>query len=358
MSQNFKIIKDVSSYKISEGSLYFKDNESLFNRSLFKNGTLVYKNGVTGFQITSKFLYYSNWNNETFKRDLINNNETKIDFDQVGDYMLDNKIVFRKNENYFIEDTKNKSFYKIPDEFYFYKNFLSNDFYISTNVDYHSIHCFSIVKRSQIWQYDLSTLAKWKDSTDTDQSYELKEFIGMIDTSLFIKLNANEILVLDVNTGKVSERLRFIDYFEGETCIERPYPEIPFFQTRYVINQDKSIIQGLFLDLYYEVSFKNGKSYTRVFGLKKEYEKWGINPRNISKENVLFNDKLYFLAYEQGRFGILNTITKEIDYVSEPIAIGDRSNNFTQLKEIQVSNDKVYVLASDRTLHVFEKSNR
>ncbi|MBK8080268.1 MAG: hypothetical protein IPK25_08295 [Saprospiraceae bacterium] len=120
-----------------------------------------------------------------------------------------------------------------------------------------------------LWQYDLSALGTWKDSTDTEQRYELKDFIGVIDTSLFIKLNANEILVLDINSGNVSDRLRFIDYFEGETCIERSSPEIPFFQTRYIINQDKSIIQGLFLDLYYEISFINGKLYTNVFGLKK-----------------------------------------------------------------------------------------
>ena len=217
---------------------------------------------------------------------------------------------------------------------------------------------YTLPTATPLWQYDLSELGSWKDSTNADQKYEVRDFIGIIDTSLFIKLNANEILVLDIQTGNVNERLTFINQLKGETTIERPSRDIPFFQTRYIVNQDKSIIQGLFLDLYYEISFKDGKSYTRVFGLKKEYEKWDIDPRNISKENVIVNDNLYFLAYEQGRFGILNTITKEIDYVSDPIAMGDRPNSFTQLKEIQVTDDKVYVLASDSTLHIFEKESK
>lgn len=77
--------------------------------------------------------------------------------------------------------------------------------------------------------------------------------------------------------------------------------------------------------------------------------------KNLPTENVRINDKLYFLAYEQGRFGILNTMTREIDYVSDPIGMGNRPDSFTQLKEIQASDDKVYVLANDRTLHVFQK---
>jgi len=44
--------------------------------------------------------------------------------------------------------------------------------------------------------------------------------------------------------------------------------------------------------------------------------------------------------------------------VSEPIMIENREDRFSKLKEIQVSEDKVYVLASDNTLHIFQKENR
>ncbi|MBK9254750.1 MAG: hypothetical protein IPM42_04620 [Saprospiraceae bacterium] len=217
------------------------------------------------------------------------------------------------------------------------------------------INCYSLPTTVQLWQYDLKSLGMWKDNTDTDQRYELKDFIGVIDTSLFIKLNANEILVLDMQTGNVNERLTFIDHLTGETTIERPAIEMPFFQTHYIINYEKSMLQGLFVDLYYEISHNNGNTDTTVYGLKNEYEKYGINPQDISKNNVIQGDKLYFLVQEQGRFAILNTILKKIEYVSDPIPMAHRPEVFTKLKEIQVSGDKVYVLANDKVLHIFEK---
>ena len=220
------------------------------------------------------------------------------------------------------------------------------------------IQAYSLPTAQPLWQYDLSELVFYSDSDKKEYSYEVKAFIGIIGTSLFIKLNNNEILVLDIHSGILKEKLSFIDKMIGESSIRRPDADMPFFKTKYIIDEKASLIQALFVDLYYEIEHKNDKSYTTVFGLKNEYEKYGINPEYTSDDNVVLGDKLYFMIQDQSRFAVLNTNSKLIEYVSEPIMIENREDRFSKLKEIQVSEDKVYVLASDNTLHIFQKENR
>lgn len=258
--------------------------------------------------------------------------------------------------NYYIYnlDSKNYKFlFEYQNLFYFYR--VQNLIVFSNKSQ---IDSYSLPTAQPLWQYDLSELVFYSDSDKKEYSYEVKAFIGIIGTSLFIKLNNNEILVLDIHSGILKEKLSFIDKMIGESSIRRPDADMPFFKTKYIIDEKASLIQALFVDLYYEIEHKNDKSYTTVFGLKNEYEKHGINPEYTSDDNVVLGDKLYFMIQDQSRFAVLNTNSKLIEYVSEPIMIENREDRFSKLKEIQVSEDKVYVLASDNTLHIFQKENR
>ena len=64
---------------------------------------------------------------------------------------------------------------------------------------------------------------------------------------------------------------------------------------------------------------------------------------------------MYFYLAEQLRFGVLDINTKEIIYISEPIAVVERDNSFTRLRDLKVSENKVYILDSNHTLHIFER---
>ena len=52
---------------------------------------------------------------------------------------------------------------------------------------------------------------------------------------------------------------------------------------------------------------------------------------------------------------LLDINTKEIIYVSEPIAVVERDDSFTRLRDLKVSENKVYILDSNHTLHIFER---
>ena len=61
-----------------------------------------------------------------------------------------------------------------------------------------------------------------------------------------------------------------------------------------------------------------------------------------------FNDK-------ELQFSILDINTKEIIYVSEPIAVVEKDDSFTRLRDLKVSENKVYILDSNHTLHIFQR---
>ena len=67
---------------------------------------------------------------------------------------------------------------------------------------------------------------------------------------------------------------------------------------------------------------------------------------------------MYFYLAEKLRFGILDINTKEIIYVSEPIAVVERDDSFTRLRDLKVSENKVYILDSNHTLHIFEREEK
>ncbi len=115
------------------------------------------------------------------------------------------------------------------------------------------------------------------------------------------------------------------------------------------------MIIGLAIDLLYLIDIQADKAVGTAYSMHEEFVKQSINRGNILNNTVLHNNNLYFIAYDQGVFGIIDTITKKIEYVSDPIEISSKNGFPPQLKEIQVSDDKVYVLASDNVLHIFEK---
>ena len=95
--------------------------------------------------------------------------------------------------------------------------------------------------------------------------------------------------------------------------------------------------------------------FVTQYGLQEEFEKYNIKGKDTSTKYTVQDNLLYFYLSDQLRFGVLDINTKEIIYVSEPIAVVERDDSFTQLKDLKVSENKVYILDSNHTLHIFER---
>lgn len=218
------------------------------------------------------------------------------------------------------------------------------------------IESFSLPNPCILWDFNLHYLHDKNSIDNKNKTFEVRQFVGLYLDRLYVNLNTREIIVLDISNGALIQRLSFIDELIGESSIGWSENEIPFFETDYILDDQREIILGLAIDLYYEIDVKSEKAHARAYSLKSEFEKHNINPQNISKNNVYHEGHLYFLDKEKSRFAVLNTTTKEIVFISDPITIQNKPDAWPQLKEIQVNKDKVYVLASDHTLHIFERT--
>lgn len=207
-----------------------------------------------------------------------------------------------------------------------------------------------------LWQFDLGNLGEFVNDLGEKFPYEVEKFIGVVGKSLLVLLKQKEILVFDVDSGIVTQRMKTIDCFLGETTIDAASPDIlPFYITKYFVQIERGVIYAFFIDVLYVISREKQSFRTNVIGLKSELEKHGIKPNQVSRNTFYFDDRIYFLEQELGRFVILNVESKTIEYVSEVIEINGEGVGFNKLKEIQATADKVYVLDKTNTLHIFQK---
>ena len=128
-----------------------------------------------------------------------------------------------------------------------------------------------------------------------------------------------------------------------------------FFRSDYYLDNERGKIFGL-AHIFIEIDLNQAPPFVTQYGLQEEFEKYNIKKANDTAEDFVVQDNLlYFYLAEQLRFGVLDINTKEIIYVSEPIAVVERDDCFTQLKDLKVSENKVYILDSNHTLHIFER---
>ena len=157
---------------------------------------------------------------------------------------------------------------------------------------------------------------------------------------------------LDIETGELKYRIPEYHQAIGKTICKGK----DFFRSDYFLNSGKGKILGMAMDVFIEIDLTQEPPFVTQYGLQEEFEKYNIKKANdTATDYVVQDDLLYFSLFNQLRFGVLDINTKEIIYVSEPIAVVERDDSFTQLKDLKVSENKVYILDSNHTLHIFER---
>ncbi len=211
-----------------------------------------------------------------------------------------------------------------------------------------------------IWQFPLSQFGNFVSDWGEERNYEIEQFIGVYNDVLWIKISYSSggLIGLDINTGELKHQLTKANKFIGKTDT-KPFEEekVPFYRCDYILQKEEGKIIGLAIDFFYEVNLNEVDPKITVYGLDEEYSKFRIqHSQGISKKSILINNQLYFYSYNQHIFAILDIETKKIIYVSDKISVPNTENAWGQLKDLQVSGDKVYVLDSINNLHIFEKS--
>ena len=197
-----------------------------------------------------------------------------------------------------------------------------------------------------LWEFPLSSLGKWKNSWDEERDFEVYKLIGIYNNIFWAFIEIGGFIGLDIKTGELKYRIS--EYHMGKESKL-------FFRSDYYLDNERGKIFGL-AHIFIEIDLNQAPPFVTQYGLQEEFEKYNIKKANDTAEDFVVQDNLlYFYLAEQLRFGVLDINTKEIIYISEPIAVVERDDCFTQLKDLKVSENKVYILDSNDTLHIFER---
>ncbi len=243
----------------------------------------------------------------------------------------------------------------ILEENYQYLKTYTNDVLITSSKDV--ILGYHIFPTNLLWEFSLASLGKWKNPyTDEEIDFQVRRFIGIYNNIFWVFLNAEGFIGLDIETGELKYRIPEYHQAIGKTSTSSYDHSKGFFRSDYLLNSGKGKILGLAVDVFIEIDLTQEPPFVTQYGLQEEFEKYNIKKANDTAGSYVVQDNLlYFYLAEQLRFGILDINTKEIIYVSEPIAVVERDDCFTQLKDLKVSENKVYILDSNHTLHIFER---
>ena len=212
--------------------------------------------------------------------------------------------------------------------------------------DVMSIRAFSIQEKEHLWEFSLASFGKWKNSWDEERFFEVYKLIGIYNNILWAFIEIGGFIGLDIKTGELKYRIS--EYHMGKESKL-------FFRSDYYLDNERGKIFGL-AHIFIEIDLNQDPPFVTQYGLQEEFEKYNIKKANDTAEDFVVQDNLlYFYLADQLRFGVLDINTKEIIYISEPIAVVERDDCFTQLKDLKVSENKVYILDSNHTLHIFER---
>ena len=203
-----------------------------------------------------------------------------------------------------------------------------------------------------LWEFSLASLGKWKNSWDEERDFEIRHFIGIYNGIIWAFIEIGGFIGLDIETGELKYHIPEYDEAIGKTICKGK----DFFRSDYFLNSEKGKILGMAMDVFIEIDLSQEPPFVTQYGLQEEFEKYNIKKANDTAGSYAVQDNLlYFYLAEQLKFGVLDINTREIIYVSEPIAVVERDDSFTRLRDLKVSENKVYILDSNHTLHIFEK---
>ena len=210
-----------------------------------------------------------------------------------------------------------------------------------------------------LWEFSLSSLGKGKDyNTDEEFDYEVEQFVGIYNNILWVYIERGGFIGLDIQTGELKHRIlgipkgNLLGKVDSYVDSEEFYI---FYRAKFILDDKKGIIIGLIADSFFEIDLNKEKITPMLYGMWDKMEKMNLKKYGVNGNTSLQGDLLYFYNDKELQFGILDINTKEIIYVSEPIAVVERDDSFTRLRDLKVSENKVYILDSNHTLHIFER---
>lgn len=237
-------------------------------------------------------------------------------------------------------------------------NAISGNHYVLLESGKKNITSFNITKSEFEWRYDISEVGKFPTLYDGFREAEVSQFIAVFNDILFVLLGNGKVIGLNIQTGECLVELNNCDNAHCHNVqvplLADGYKRQP--QVKYFIDEAHSVIRGISYDSYCTISLTSKNLRFEFWGLSDQLSEYGL--KEISWNRTVYKDGcIYFFDANAHKWGIFETLTKQIVWVSDKIqGVVDTENAWGQLKEIQVDGNKVYILDSLNRLHIYEAS--
>ena len=275
----------------------------------------------------------------------------------IKDVISDSLLLVSKDKKTAVFDIKNNEFHYVLN-FRIFKFLEWKKKYFLKNKN--NIQGIEICTGQFLWEFPLSSLGKGKDySTDEEFDYEVEQFVGIYNNILWVYIERGGFIGLDIQTGELKHRIlgipkgNLLGKVDSYVDSEEFYI---FYRAKFILDEKKGIIIGLIADRFFEIDLNKEKITPMLYGMWDKMEKMNLKKYGVNGNTSLQGDLLYFYNDKELQFGVLDINTKEIIYISEPIAVVERDDSFTRLRDLKVSENKVYILDSNHTLHIFERN--
>ena len=332
-------ISNVDNFLIVDKKLYFSNGKEVIGEN--GHSILISPLSLQFLNYKEPYFYIPDIYGNTY---LIMENEVRFLKDIfIKDVISDSFLLVSKDKKTAILNIINNEFHYILNSRIFkFLEWKEKLFFKNKN----TIQGIEIYTGQFLWEFPLSSLGKWKNSWDEERDFEVYKLIGIYNNIFWAFIEIGGFIGLDIKTGELKYRIS--EYHMGKESKL-------FFRSDYYLDNERGKIFGL-AHIFIEIDLNQDLPFVTQYGLQEEFEKYNIKKANDTAEDFVVQDNLlYFYLAEQLKFGVLDINTKEIIYISEPIAVVERDDSFTRLRDLKVSENKVYILDSNDTLHIFER---
>lgn len=347
--EKIKIV-DVEKFIVNKKKVYFKKDNKIFkNEELY---LILEKDFFGNFDVFEDLIIIHNY--RTSLSEIYLNKNLVKNFEGWFNYLCNDVFLFLNKKDFYVYEL-NEINYSETKKGFNLSGFKFKDYYITIS---EILIIYNYSTSEKLWQLALSSLGKFQTEFAGEKNYEVRQFVGVYKDVLWVFLNSQEFIGLDINSGEIIHWLKGVkkENISGEIDEYLDEKDIyVFFDTNYLIDTKAKKIIGLKADRYYEIDLDSEFIEPKMFGLWTKMQNVGINKNDISSRNIVVDNNLYFYNHNDLKFAIFDIDTKEIIYVSDKLTQDESKRH--QIKDFQVANDKVYVLDSTGDLYIFEKES-
>ncbi|MFN8353068.1 MAG: hypothetical protein U0Y10_01365 [Spirosomataceae bacterium] len=207
--------------------------------------------------------------------------------------------------------------------------------YFSSNIKRTTLRSLSLLTGEYEWEVDLAGIGSYTDHYGEHQAGKIEHIFGVWNQLLWVWLEGYQCVGIDVQTGQVKQHWF---PFKGRFQAGHFFFNFPHFDA-------KGTIQ--FFERQYWISIDLASQQTKTLWQAAPFE---INASNIQEAYI------YFIAVPPG--SVFSNIVGVFDQLANKIVWSTQlelARYITLTAAPQVAGNKLYVLDSDGTLHIFER---